>query len=70
MKLSKELKTVSGHRVIGVEFVETNSVGNKVTFPIKGSIVLREKPLKLEYNIWTKDGRLSIWEKTKKDLDI
>jgi hypothetical protein len=70
MNLPNELKTVSGLRVIGVTFKEKNSAGMEVTFPIKGSIVLQEKPLKLEYNCWAKNGRISLWKKSKKDLDI
>jgi hypothetical protein len=70
MKLPTELKTKSGHRIIGVKYEEYNSLGNKVTFPIKGSIVLREKPRKLKYCIWRKDGRENIFQETDFDIDF
>lgn len=70
MKLPKEMRTKGGLRVINLEYKPLNSVGNEVTFPIKGTIIIREKPRKTEYNIWRKDGRLSIFKETKKDLDI
>lgn len=56
MDITKPIKTKSGHRVIGLEIIECNSNGDKVTYPLKGSIVVREKPLKLEYCIWSLDG--------------
>jgi hypothetical protein len=58
--LEKEYQTVSGKRVIGLKYVPKNSNGKFVTFPIKGSVVVREKPLKLEYNIWMSNGQFDV----------
>lgn len=68
--ISKEYTTRNGKRVIGLEINEYNSCGFKVSYPVKGSIVQQEKPLKLEYAIWSIDGISDIvWGKNKgKDL--
>lgn len=65
-------KTKDRHTVLQLDYVPFNSCGNKVTFPYKGTIVLREKPLKTEYCIWTEDGKVDpIWGKrSEKDLDL
>jgi len=34
----------------------TNSCGNEVTYPVKGSIVVRKNPLTLKYAVWSLDG--------------
>jgi len=54
--INKSVQTKSGKRVINLQYVPLNGIGNEVTFPIKGTIVLREKPFKTTYNVWTKDG--------------
>jgi hypothetical protein len=47
-----------------------NSAGNEVTFPIKGTIVLREKPYKTTFNVWTKNGiNEPVWN-SNSDFDI
>lgn len=56
LDITKPIQTVKGQRVIGLTIKEHNGVGNKVTYPLKGSIVVKEKPLQLEYCIWTLDG--------------
>lgn len=56
LDITKSIQTKDGKRVIGLKIVEKNGSGQKVTYPLKGSIVVREKPLKLEYCIWTLDG--------------
>lgn len=48
--------TCGGKRVVGLQLVTHNSCGQPVTYPVKGSVVIREKPLKLEYRIWSIDG--------------
>lgn len=55
-----ETKTVSGQRVIGLKCIPRNSAGNLVTYPIKGSIVRREKPWKTEYVIWSAKGERDV----------
>lgn len=52
----KQYRTVDGQRVINIHIVPKNSAGNLVTFPVKGSIVISEKPLRFEYAIWTMEG--------------
>ena len=66
----RQAKTKDGHKVIGLKYVPLNSCGRKVTYPYKGSIVLQEKPLKLEYCIWSEDGKVDVvWGKrSEKDL--
>ena len=68
IKTDKVYRTKSGKRVIDLEIVLKNSCGNEVTFPVKGSIVVREKPLKTKYTIWTLDGRHTIWGASDFDL--
>lgn len=56
--------TCNGKRVICLSIVTHNSAGEKVTYPVKGSVVVREKPLKLEYRIWSIDGEADVvWHK-------
>ena len=66
--IKKEYTTREGFKVIGLRKVTHNSENKKVTFPIKGSIVKRELPLKLEYHIWKENGRSSIFTETENDL--
>ncbi len=61
--------TCNGRRVIGLEIRLHNSNGEEVTYPVKGTVVLREKPRKTEYRIWTLDGRSNVvWSDTEHDL--
>ena len=64
--------TKDGHKVIGLVNVPLNSAGHRVTFPIKGSIVLREKPFKTQYTIWTDKGEIDpVWHKNNNfNLDL
>jgi len=48
--------TCGGKRVLGLQIVRYNSAGNEVTYPVKGSVVICEKPFKTEYRIWSIDG--------------
>lgn len=52
--------TCNGKRVTNLTIVLKNSLGENVTYPVKGSIVIREKPLKLKYAIWSIDGKNDI----------
>lgn len=68
ININKEHKTQSGKRVIGLTYVPHNSCGDKVTYPIKGSIVVKEKPLQLRYQIWSEDGVADVvWNSRAKD---
>lgn len=62
--ITKPHRTRSGKRVIGLECQLHNSTGDEVTFPIKGTIVVREAttrtPASLRYSIWTLDGRSGV----------
>lgn len=53
---TKSVKTLNNKRIIGLKRVPYNFLGELVTYPLKGSIVVREKPLKLEYCIWSDNG--------------
>jgi hypothetical protein len=68
--INKPVQTKSGKRVINLQYVPLNSAGNEVTFPIKGTIVLREKPYKTTFNVWTKNGiNEPVWN-SNSDFDI
>jgi hypothetical protein len=58
--IKKRHETADGQRVLNLHYVPFNSAGGKVTYPIKGSIVRREKPIKLEYAIWSEDGEADV----------
>lgn len=60
--------TSNGKRVVGLSMKLLNDCGREVTFPIKGSIVMREKPRKLKYMIWTLDGRMHVGKSSDYDL--
>lgn len=63
--------TCGGKPVIGLEIVMKNSAGNTVTYPVKGSIVVREKPLKLEYAVWSIDGKYDVvWGKGDNLIEV
>ena len=59
LDLTKEY-TCNGKRVIGLEYkplvICANGTVINVTYPVKGCIVIREKPRKLVYQIWSEDG--------------
>jgi hypothetical protein len=59
-------KTRDGRDVEGLHIVLANSAGNEATFPVKGSIVVKGK--KPVFEIWTLDGRNSLFALT--DLDL
>lgn len=65
---SKTYRTRSGHRVVLHEVVPRNSCGALVTFPVKGTIVLSEKPRRTRFNIWTIDGRAEAVGESKFDI--
>jgi hypothetical protein len=64
----KTYKTRDGKRVIGLAIQLHNANGNEVTFPVKGSIVVRTKPFKTIYAVWTLDGRHSVLKESEHDL--
>jgi len=53
---AKKYVNGKGQEVQNIQIVPRNSAGDLVTFPVKGSVVIRKKPLKLEYSIWTMEG--------------
>lgn len=67
LDLTKEY-TCNGKRVVGLRYTPLVTCPNgtviKVTYPIKGSIVAREKPMKLVNQTWSEDGVADIvWGK-------
>lgn len=54
--ITKPVRTRDGKEVLGLKRVPYNSLGERVTYPLKGSIVIRKKPLLLEYCIWSDEG--------------
>lgn len=67
LDLTKSYVTREGHRVTNLQYVPFNSSGNKVTFPIKGSVVIKGKRSSI-YRIWKEDGSESIFGESKWDL--
>mgnify|MGYP000868657266 FL=1 len=65
---SKRYRTRKGQVVINLQIVLHNSCGNEVTFPVKGTVVVRTKPLKTQYCIWTLDGRHQLFQESGLDL--
>jgi len=68
---SKTYKTRYGYKVSNIHVVITNDK-NEVTYPIKATIhipSLNGKGEKLEYHIWTLDGRSNI-NNSKDDLNL
>ena len=66
--INKTYRTAEGKRVYNLNYVPFNSCGEKVTYPIKGSIIVREKPFKTRYQIWSEDGITDVvFGKNKKD---
>lgn len=53
-----ETKTIKGKKVYIHEYKPYNSANNKVTFPLKGTIVLGKR--KKEFCIWTIEGKASV----------
>lgn len=70
INIEKKYRTKSGKRVVGLQYTPKNSNGAKVTYPIKGSIVVREKPIKLEFCIWSEDGIYDIVWGNKEELNL
>ncbi len=54
---TREYRTRSGDRVVLHECVPFNSLGERVTFPIKGTIIKKDRPRSKRFNIWTTEGR-------------
>ena len=60
--------TCGGKRVINltIKLTVTYADGTEhpVTYPVKGSVVICEKPLRLEYRIWSSEGKADVvWNK-------
>ena len=68
--ISKTYQTKSGKRVVNIIYTPFNSNGQKVTYPIKGSIVLKEKPIKLNYQIWSEEGIYDIVYGSHPELNL
>lgn len=62
--------TVNGKRITGLAREEKNGNGRRVTYPLKGSVVIREKPLKLQFCTWTEMGECLFGEKTALDIKM
>lgn len=52
--------TSNGCEVINLQIVLHNSNNKEVTYPVKGSVIVRKKPLKVEYMIWSLDGKRDV----------
>jgi hypothetical protein len=47
-----------------------NSAGHLVTYPVGGTIILKEKPLKKKYYIWSINGISDVVWGNHSDLDL
>jgi hypothetical protein len=65
---TREYKTRRGDRVVLHEFVPRNSPGAIVTFPIKGTIIDKDRPRRKTYNIWTLEGRSDVFGEGPNDI--
>jgi len=65
--INKQYQTKSGKDIFGLKIVEKTSGGFMATFPVKGSID-RGKGKAPRYQIWTLDGRTSIFGDSQDDL--
>jgi len=68
--ITKPITTRNGKRIVGLTRVPMNSNGELVTYPLKGSIVIREKPRKYEYCIWSDNGEYDVVWGNNKNKDI
>jgi hypothetical protein len=57
---TRSYTTRSGDRVVIHEFVLRNSLGNVVTFPIKGTVFAKGRPRKKKMQIWTLEGHAGV----------
>jgi|GEM_PF-4045249 len=65
----KKQYTCDGCRVIGLRIELYNSFGREVTYPVKGTVVLKEKPYKTKYCVWALDGAHNVvWPDIKFNL--
>ena len=66
--VTKKYKTRDGRRVVGLQIKMENSLGEEVTYPVKGAIDNGPRK-KMEYAIWTLDGKFSLMAyPNKRDL--
>lgn len=66
--VTKPHKTRKGQRVVGLYIDLHDDNGDEVTYPVKGSIVVRERPERLEYCIWTLKGEKWVGSESPGDL--
>ena len=61
--------TCGGNPVHNLEIVLHNSLGNEVTYPVKGTIRYLGFPRKKKYTIWSLDGRANtVWDRPEDNL--
>ena len=67
--INAEYRTKSGKKVIGLIYKSLNDIGAKVTYPIKGSILIKDKPIcSYRYAIWSADGISDVvWGNSSQD---
>jgi hypothetical protein len=65
---TREYRTRAGDRVVLHDFVPHNSLGNIVTFPIKGTIIDKDHPRRKKFQIWTTEGRACVFKPSPEDI--
>lgn len=59
--------TCGGHPVTNLQIVMHNSLGNEVTYPVKGTV--RAKGRRPRYAIWSLEGRANVvWDRPDDNL--
>ena len=66
--IKKKYKTRGGKEVELSGIVMVNGIGNEVTYPVKGLIILKQRPRKTENCIWSLDGKYNVINNGEKDL--
>lgn len=63
--------TYNGKRVIIHDIVLYNSCGNEVTYPVKCTVIMNEKPRKTKFKIFSLDGREDVvWGNGHKLIEV
>jgi hypothetical protein len=68
--LNKKYKTRNGCKVILHDIVLFNSVGGKVSYPVKGTVIVKDKPRKTTMMIWSEEGLSDIVWGSNKGFDL
>ena len=61
--------TCNGHKVIGLQInLFGEGSDREVTFPLRGVLITKKNQLKMDYNLWTLNGKHNIMHDSIYDL--